>query len=175
MSSSTEPVKVLFVCLGNICRSPVAEGVLRDKISEKGLVASVHIDSAGTGAWHVGEQPDRRMRLTARQFGVSLEDIRARKLADEDLWTFDHIFAMDRSNYEDICYLDASGAYHSRVQLFRTFDPSADSPDVPDPYYGGQDGFERVFEMVDRTCDAITEYLIEQHSLSAIGEPGRHK
>lgn len=151
--------RILFVCLGNICRSPVAEGVFRNKVEERNLSASFEIDSAGTGAWHVGEKPDARMRETALAHGVSLEDQRARKLAMDDLWTFDHIFVMDRSNLEDARYLDATGEYHDRIRLFRDLDPLRDSPDVPDPYYGGRDGFENVYAIVDRTCDAILDEL----------------
>lgn len=156
----TSVQRVLFVCLGNICRSPVAEGVFRSKVESRGLGDSFEIDSAGTGAWHVGQKPDQRMRETSLAHGVSLEDQRARKLGLDDLWTFDHIFVMDRSNLEDARYLDATGEYHPRIRLFRDLDPVADSPDVPDPYYGGRDGFENVYAIVDRTCDAILEELM---------------
>ncbi|MCB0717129.1 MAG: low molecular weight phosphotyrosine protein phosphatase [Bacteroidetes bacterium] len=153
-----ERVKVLFVCLGNICRSPLAEGIFRARVEAAGL-PWLEIDSAGTGAWHVGEKPDSRMRETARSHGISLESIRARKLSEEDLWTYDHIYAMDRSNLEDIRFLDASETFHDRVELFRKYDPNPDSLDVPDPYYGGRDGFETVFRIVDRTCASLLDSL----------------
>ncbi|MFV1980480.1 MAG: low molecular weight protein-tyrosine-phosphatase [Rhodothermia bacterium] len=149
------PLRILFVCLGNICRSPLAEGVFRKHVAEAGLGGDVEADSAGTGAWHVGEPPDRRMRQTASRHGVYLDDIRARKFDRVDLDRFDLIIAMDRSNLQDILGM-ASPQQRSKVKLFRSYDESGGGQgDVPDPYYGGPDGFEHVFEIVERTSRNI--------------------
>lgn len=159
-------IRVLFVCLGNICRSPLAEGVFRRLVIERGLTDRIQVDSAGTGAWHVGEPPDRRMRATAESQGVSLEGIRARKVERSDLKTFDYVFAMDRENARDLSYLE-SNDNRGRVELFRTYDPSGGSLDVPDPYYGGADGFREVFEIVDRTCRSILDRISAENGLTS--------
>jgi len=157
-------VRVLFVCLGNICRSPLAEGVFRRLVTERGLADKIEIDSAGTGGWHVGEPPDRRMRATAEGRGVSLHGISARRVEAGDLREFDYVFAMDRQNYRDL--MSFSGAHPTaKVSLFRSFDPEPDSQDVPDPYYGGADGFEHVFDIVHRTCEAILDHIAKEHAL----------
>ena len=156
-------MRVLFVCLGNICRSPVAEGVFRHKLRLAGLQDAIEVDSAGTGAWHVGEAPDRRMRATSKAHGVPIDDLRARRVEREDLYSFDLILAMDRSNYADLVSFDVPEANRDRVKLFRSFDPEPTSPDVPDPYYGGESGFEDVFEIVSRTCEALIASLKAAH------------
>ncbi|MFC2085975.1 low molecular weight protein-tyrosine-phosphatase [Bacteroidota bacterium] len=149
------PFNVLFVCLGNICRSPLAEAVFRKQVIEAGLGDKIGVDSAGTGGWHVGDPPDRRMRHTAASHDVSLDDIRARQFGRDDLKKFDLILAMDRSNLHDILRM-AGPDERSKVKLFRSFDElGGDQSDVPDPYYGGPEGFERVFEIVDRTSKRI--------------------
>ncbi len=155
----SQPVKVLFVCLGNICRSPVAEGVFRAKVREAGLERRIHIDSAGTGAWHVGNPPDRRMTATAKRRGVDLSQQRARQFVADDLEDFDVILAMDRSNLRNIQSLDTSDGFNERVSLFREWDPEPGDQEVPDPYYGGPEGFEHVFDIVDRTADALLDDL----------------
>jgi len=160
------PVRVLFVCLGNICRSPVAEGVFRQKVQEAGLAGRIEIDSAGTGAWHVGNPPDRRMSATAKRRGVDLSAQRARHFAGSDLSEFDVILAMDQSNHRDILRLDQSGGGTERVALFRQWDPEPDDYNVPDPYYGGDEGFETVYDIVDRTTDALLQALIDQYDLT---------
>jgi len=151
---------ILFVCLGNICRSPLAEGVLRHRARERGLEGELRIDSAGTGSWHVGSPPDPRSSEVAARRGIRLES-RARQVAREDAKAFDLILAMDRSNLRDLADLLGSGRGRgdkAEVRLFRDFDPEADGPaDVPDPYYGAGDGFELVQAMVERTCDAILD------------------
>ena len=157
-------MRVLFVCLGNICRSPVAEGVFRHKLELAGLQDDVEVDSAGTGAWHVGEAPDRRMRATSKNHGIPIDDLRARRVERDDLYSFDLILAMDRSNYNDLVSFDVPAANRDRVKLFRSFDPDPTSLDVPDPYYGGESGFEDVFEIVSRTCDALIASVATAHS-----------
>jgi protein-tyrosine phosphatase len=159
-ASSAEPiVSILFVCLGNICRSPLAEGVLRHLARERGLEGRLHIDSAGTGAWHVGNPPDPRSAEVAARHGIRLES-RARQVKPGDAASFDLILAMDRSNLRDLSHLfDAeSGEQVGRLRLFREFDPDVAGPaDVPDPYYGGPDGFDVVHAMVERTCRSLLD------------------
>lgn len=161
----SRPVRVLFVCLGNICRSPVAEGVFRQKVRDAGLEEVIQIDSAGTGAWHVGNPPDRRMMATARANGVDLSSQRARQFVDTDLADFDHILAMDKSNLHDILYLDTGNDFGHRVTLFRQWDPEPGDYEVPDPYYGGDAGFEAVFAIVDRTAEALLKGLEAHYEL----------
>lgn len=159
-------VRVLFVCLGNICRSPLAEGVFREAVGHKNLDHHFQIDSAGTGAWHVGEAPDRRMQQTARRNGVSLADQRARQFQVDDLRSFEHIFAMDRSNLNDILFLDGTGEFGHKVRLFREIDPEPGDYQVPDPYYGSGDGFQDVFNIVKRTVDEMLSRMIEEYYLT---------
>lgn len=158
-------VHVLFVCLGNICRSPLAEGVFRRLVAERGLSDRIRVDSAGTGGWHVGHPPDRRMQATAEARGVSLSGIEARKVRRADLTAFDYVFAMDRENLRDLRALD-SGEAREKIRLFRDFDPQDGGSDVPDPYYGGEEGFEVVFEIVDRTCRAILDFICRREGIA---------
>jgi len=149
--------KILFVCLGNICRSPLAEGVFSHLADQKGL--DVQVDSAGTSAFHIGEAPDHRMRQTALKNGISLTS-RSRQILPQDGQEFDYIFAMDQSNYRDILRI-LGPSVTAQVALFRDFDPAIEGKaDVPDPYYGGLQGFEEVYQIVYRTCEAIQERLI---------------
>lgn len=163
----SRPVRVLFVCLGNICRSPLAEGVFRDKVRAAGLDGIIDIDSAGTGAWHVGNPPDRRMMATAKRQGVDISAQRARQFVDTDLADFDHILAMDKSNLHDILFLDVGDDFGHRVTLFRQWDPEPGDYEVPDPYYGGDAGFEHVYEIVDRTAEALLKGLAAHYELAA--------
>ncbi len=162
----SRPVRVLFVCLGNICRSPLAEGVFRDKVRAAGLDGIIDIDSAGTGAWHVGNPPDRRMMATAKRQGVDISAQRARQFVDTDLADFDHILAMDKSNLHDILFLDAGDDFGHRVTLFRQWDPEPGDYEVPDPYYGGDAGFEHVYEIVNRTAEALLKGLAAHYELA---------
>jgi protein-tyrosine phosphatase len=148
-------VRVLFVCLGNICRSPAAEGVLRALAERRGLALTV--DSAGTGAWHAGEPPDRRMVGAARRRGYALEGA-ARPVHRDDFERFDHIFAMDRSNLEDLL-ASCPDAHRSKVRLFRALE--GEEEDVPDPYYGGSKGFDEVVDVVERCCLRLLDELEE--------------
>ena len=157
-------VSVLFVCLGNICRSPLGEGVLVHRLDEEGLSDRVSVDSAGTGAWHQGEPPDPRSTEVALRHGIPLRG-RARRVRAEDFYDFDYIFAMDDDNLQDLRHLESQGDGGARLTLFREFDPVRDEPlDVPDPYYGGTDGFDVMFEMIDRTCAAFVEHLASELS-----------
>lgn len=151
--------RVCFVCLGNICRSPTAEGVFRHLVAEAGLDDRLEIDSAGTAAYHAGESPDRRSAATARRRGVSLVG-RARQFIREDFERFDHVLAMDRSNLDALLRLAPSDTARAKVRLLRDHDP--DSPpgaEVPDPYYGGPDGFDDVFDICMAACRGLLREL----------------
>ena len=157
-------VSVLFVCLGNICRSPLGEGVLAHRLGEADLSDRAFVDSAGTGTWHQGEPPDPRSNEVAMRHGISLRG-RARRVRTEDFHEFDYVLAMDRSNLRDLRHLEPQGDGGAHLTLFREFDPYQDRDlDVPDPYYGGADGFDLMFEMIDRTCAAFVEHLLSEFS-----------
>ena len=143
-----------MVCLGNICRSPLAEGILRSKLSEKFIV-----DSAGTGGWHAGELPDKRSIAIARLKGLDISNQRARQFKISDFTTFDHIFVMDNTNYKEVLALAPNEATKSKVKLILNEIFPNDNNDVPDPYYGGIDGFENVYNMLDQACDEIARKL----------------
>lgn len=158
-STSLQTTSVLFVCLGNICRSPLAEGVFLDRVRARGLGHRYRVDSAGTGGWHVGEPPDPRSVAVARRHGVDLPS-RARKVAPEDLKRFDWVIAMDRENLADLEALKDRTGGTAEIHLLRTFDPDPDGDDeVPDPYYGGDRGFDEVWEMVVRSAEALLDHL----------------
>lgn len=145
---------ILFVCLGNICRSPLAEGICRARLEAAGLAGRVRVDSAGTGDWHVGKPPDPRSVAVARAHGIDLTPLRARQVSRRDFTRFEHILAMDASNLSDLRALspDKGGA-----RLVRFLDR-----DVPDPYFGGPDGFEQVFGMLSDGVDVLLADLIER-------------
>jgi protein-tyrosine phosphatase len=153
-------IGVLFVCLGNICRSPLAEGIFRHRVEQAELTAFFRIDSAGTGGWHVGDPPDPRSAAVAASRGVSLDGQRARRVDPEDFGRFDWIVAMDRSNLRDLERLRERAATASaELVLLRDFDPDPGDGEVPDPYYGGPDGFDQVFDLVDRSTEALLARL----------------
>lgn len=156
-TAEARSASVLFVCLGNICRSPLAEGVTRHLAAELGLGDRIRVESAGTGSWHEGEAPDPRSREVARRNGVSLEGQRARRVAPEDLHEFDLVVAMDRSNLDALEALLERHGGSARLALLRDFDPDPGDGEVPDPYYGGPDGFDRVYEMVRRSCRRLLD------------------
>ncbi|HSG49423.1 MAG TPA: low molecular weight protein-tyrosine-phosphatase [Longimicrobiales bacterium] len=153
-----QTTSVLFVCLGNICRSPLAEGVFLHLLREAGLDGWFTVDSAGTGAWHVGELPDPRSREVAERNGVTLPS-RARQVTDRDFHDFDVIVAMDRSNLADLQRLKARSGGKARLVLMRDFDPDPGDGEVPDPYYGGASGFDRVYAMVFRAARGLMGHL----------------
>ena len=152
-------MRLLFVCLGNICRSPTAEGVMRHLLVEEGLVEAVELDSAGTGDWHVGHAPDHRSAGAAAGRGIELTGA-ARQVAPADFESFDLILAMDRSNHDDLLALAPHDDARERVRLLREYDPEAVAAgefEVPDPYYGGDDGFEDVLDLVMRACQGLLD------------------
>lgn len=149
--------KVLFVCLGNICRSAIAEGVLNQKSEEQGL--GLVVDSAGTSNYHVGEAPDRRMQAKAIEHGLNISNQRGRQFTVSDFDEFDYIFAMDNSNYKNILRLARNEADEEKVSLFLNQSYPNENMDVPDPYYGGEQGFEAVYQMVNKACDDFINHL----------------
>ena len=152
-------MRILFVCLGNICRSPTAEGVMRHKLREAGLEEDVDVESAGTGGWHVGHPPDERASAAAAARGIALES-RAQRFEREHFEDFDLIVAMDSQNLADMRALAPHAAAEGKLVMLRDYDPEADGAlDVPDPYYGGEQGFERVLDLLDEGCDALIAHL----------------
>lgn len=158
-------VRVCFVCLGNICRSPTAEGVMRHLVARAGLDDRIEVESAGTAGYHVGEPADPRSRETAARRGIELTS-RAQRFSRADFARFDHVIAMDRENLRALHALAPDASARSRLALMRAFDPEAGSdPDVPDPYYGGERGFDDVFDLCERACRALLEHLVAAHGL----------
>ena len=159
------PVRILFVCLGNICRSPLAEGVFRKLVEERGLSEYFDIDSAGNGSWHIGESPDDRMQKTAREHGITLGHQTARRVTPADLDEYDHVLVMDNKNRRRMRQVDGHDTHEQKIQLFRSFDPEPGDMEVPDPYFGGEDGFEHVYRIVERTAERLLDQLVEQHDI----------
>ncbi|MBI4382619.1 MAG: low molecular weight phosphotyrosine protein phosphatase [Nitrospinae bacterium] len=155
----SKTVNVCFVCLGNICRSPLAQGLCARLVAEEGLAGRIHIESAGTGDWHVGKLPDSRMQATANKNGLRLTS-RARQFRRDDFDRFDLVVAMDRANEAELSRMCAPETAREKLKLFRSFDPQCNGdPDVPDPYYGGNDGFDVVFQIVQRACPEILKHV----------------
>jgi len=156
------PYKLLFVCLGNICRSPAAENIMNHLIEQNNLSDRIICDSAGTGGYHIGSSPDQRMTAAAAsRLGIKLRG-QARQLQKSDLENFDLILAMDRENYQDILYLDPSGRYRDKVHLMCNFCSRHSTKEVPDPYYGGSAGFNRVIDILLDACDGLLQHVNER-------------
>jgi len=156
-------IKILFVCLGNICRSPTAEGVFRYKLNKAGIrdgyLENIFIDSAGTGAYHVGAKPDKRSREIASKYGVNLDDMHARKVTRQDFFDFDYILAMDRENVRNLTTICPPDQQH-KIKLFMEYAEKCPGiTEVPDPYGSGADEFDRVYDIIDRGCSGFLKYL----------------
>jgi len=151
-------VSVLFVCMGNICRSPTAQGVFESLVREAGLHAHVHIDSAGTHAYHVGEPPDPRATAAAAERGIDLTTQRARRVTADDFVRFDYVLAMDRSNLDDLLTI-CSPQHERKVRLFLEFAEDLSEQEVPDPYYGGVHGFQRVLDLVEEGARGLLDCI----------------
>ena len=154
--------KILFVCLGNICRSPAAEGIFKKKIKERDLENLFVVDSAGTGGWHVGNLADRRMREAALSRGIELTS-RSRKIDHNDLYEFDHILVMDKDNLNAVKSLIKDNTYpiNSKIKLILSYSKKSQLDEVPDPYYGVQNGFENVLDLLDDAIDELIDSLID--------------
>jgi len=152
-----EKKRVLFVCLGNICRSPMGEGLFLHLLVERNLSDKYEVDSAGTANYHVGERPDNRMLRTAEEHGVYLPS-KARHTVSSDFKDFDVILAMDQSNYDDLNQIKPNDATADLLKM-RDFDEEDKGGDVPDPYFGGADGFEEVFQILKRSCNNLIDFL----------------
>jgi protein-tyrosine phosphatase len=154
------PVKILMVCLGNICRSPLAEGILQSKLPAGKFI----VDSAGTGDWHIGQGPDKRSVATAKGRGIDISCQKARQLKPSDFNEFDHIYVMDASNYKDVTKLAPNPESKAKVKLMMDEVFPGENVDVPDPYWSELDGFENVYDMLDKACTIVADRLIKEHS-----------
>jgi protein-tyrosine phosphatase len=151
-------MRILFVCLGNICRSPTAEAVFRHLLVRTETDVEIEVDSAGIGSWHIGEPPDVRAQAAARRRGFEMAGLKARQIVREDFERFDLILAMDRENLAEL-RRRAPPQYRERVRLFLQFAPELGEEDVPDPYYGGDAGFEAVLDLAERAARGLLDYL----------------
>lgn len=156
------PYKLLFVCLGNICRSPSAENIMNHLIEAANLSDQIMCDSAGTSSYHVGSPPDRRMTAAASQRGIQLRG-RARQFTVDDFEEFDLILAMDRDNYAEISYLDPTGRYRDKLHLMCDFCTRYHLKEVPDPYYGGPEGFNQVIDLLLDACEGLLDHLVAKN------------
>jgi protein-tyrosine phosphatase len=154
-------MSVIFVCLGNICRSPTARGLFEAKAKAAGIRDKIRIDSAGTSGYHVGDRPDPGAIRVCHQMGVDISEDRSRKVTPADLQSFDYVIAMDNSNYRDMLRVDSQAV--DRLYLMRQFEPGAKDMDVPDPWGGGIDGFERMCQIIERSVEGLLEKMISDH------------
>ena len=153
--------RVLFVCLGNICRSPTAEGMFRKTVHSRGLDRQFEIDSAGTGDWHIGAPPDHRAQRAAARRGIDLSGLRARQADAADMARFDYIIAMDRDNHTSLTHL-AGAQYRHKVHLFLDLSPGTDQDEVPDPYYGDEHGFDQALDLIEQASADLLAHILKQ-------------
>ena len=153
-------IKIVMVCLGNICRSPLAEGILASKLPKKKFI----VDSAGTGSWHIGHSPDERSILTAKKNKLDISNQKGRHFTASDFDEFDYIYVMDNSNYIDVIGLAKNEEQKQKVELILNALFPGENVDVPDPYYGLQNGFDSVYKMLDEACEVVAEKLLKKHS-----------
>ncbi|MDJ0717530.1 MAG: low molecular weight protein-tyrosine-phosphatase [Prochloraceae cyanobacterium] len=156
--------KLLFVCLGNICRSPSAENIMNYLVDRADLNSAIICDSAGTSSYHIGSPPDSRMSFAAKQRGITLKG-RSRQFHKSDFENFDLILAMDRDNYRNILYLDREGIYEDKVKLMCDFASDRQVKEVPDPYYGGSEGFDNVIDLLLDACDGLLQEIVKKQKL----------
>lgn len=154
-------MRILFICMGNICRSPTAAAVFRHLLQQRTADVTVEVDSAGTHDYHVGEAPDRRAMAAARRRGFDMSGLRARQIEDSDFERFDLLLAMDRENVAEL-RRRAPAAYHPRIRLFMEYAPQAHSRVVPDPYYGGSQGFEEVLDLLEQASAGLIEEVLKR-------------
>ena len=159
-------IKVLFVCMGNICRSPTAEGVFRQVVEEAGLSMQIEVDSAGTSDYQKGGPPDKRAQQAAQRRGYKLARLKARQVRPQDFHEFDHILVMDKKNLRDLNAIYPSGA-QAKVSLFLEYAQNSELREVPDPYYGGPQGFELVLDLVEDAAQGFLQHLIERNRNAA--------
>jgi protein-tyrosine phosphatase len=157
-------VSVLFVCMGNICRSPTAQGVFEQLVADNDLTSIIQIDSAGTHAYHIGERPDERASATALKRGVDLSLQQARRVSADDFHAFDYVIAMDSSNFEDLAS-NCPPEHEAKLRLFMDFADKLETNEVPDPYYGGTTGFERVLDLIEEASAGLLAEIRQQHRL----------
>lgn len=158
-------IQVLFVCLGNICRSPLAEAILNHKVKHRNLDRAIQSDSCGTSNYHIGKTPDERSLLCARNRGILINHL-GRQIRPQDINDFNYIIVMDESNLDNVeKLLDRSGLSHEHLYLMREFQPNASHIDVPDPYFGEAEGFEEVYDILDESIDNFLEKIILEHHL----------
>jgi protein-tyrosine phosphatase len=155
-------VKVLFVCMGNICRSPTAHGVFRALVENEGLSQAIEIDSAGTHAYHVGSAPDRRAQATAQERGIDISDLVARRVEPDDFDLFDFVVAMDQDNYMSLSEI-CPDQHVDKIYMFMDFADHMRTREVPDPYYGGASGFDRVFDLVEAASEGLLQEIRQRH------------
>lgn len=155
-------VRVLFVCMGNICRSPTAHGVFKQLVQRQGFTDAIVVDSAGTHAYHLGDPPDKRAQKAAERRGVDLTGLRARRIQPEDYQDFDYILAMDKENLR---YLESHcpDAHTHKLRLLLSYAEKLFDSEVPDPYYGGPQGFEHVLDLVEASCEGLLKHIIKRH------------
>lgn len=152
-------MKILMVCLGNICRSPMAQGILEDKLKKEGLDSKVTVDSAGTSDYHIGDPPDHRATQKSKDYQIDISTYRGRQFERADFDNFDRIFAMDYSNYENILRLSRGKEDHEKVEMILNLTQPGENMSVPDPYYGGESGFENVYQLLNAACDILIEQI----------------
>ncbi len=155
--------RILFVCMGNVCRSPLAEGALRGRLENAGLAGKFQVASAGTHTFHLGAPPDNRCHIVAGRRGMNLHGIRARRLAEQDFALFDYLLAMDQENYEFLCNLCPDPDHLQKIQLLLSYAPHLSDREIPDPYYGSLVGFERVMDMVEAATEGLLLHLRERY------------
>lgn len=171
MLDTGKQISILFVCLGNICRSPMAEGVFRQVITDAGMADRFQIDSAGTGSWHIGRPPDIRAQQALSLRGVDISTLRARQVTREDFARFDLVIAMDRSNHDRLMNLSPD-VYESNIRLFMKYAPEMGICEIPDPFFGGAEGFDYVLNLIEVASRGLLASLMKEEATLAYARSG---